>query len=501
MRYSILLLAQFFVASLFAATSSEVPFQKRESTHIKEILTAWDATNGEYLYKSMSALVMHEQQPDRPKGMNKTPFELIQSMDSQRINRLQRAASSELENERNAGQSDRYYWEDWKELLDASQCSTSRGNSNGDPHMRTFDKESYDFQNAGDYLLTASEDNTFMIQTQQVRMGSNISLNGAVAMNINGDVVEMRDIEENKGQVVFVVNGEQLPNSRADIVLPQGGVVNYQSNKKYVVKWPTGEQMAVGVRNFNGKQLYDLTVFVPECRDTYYGLLGNNDGVKNDIVAFDPDTGRELTREDMANSSEDDFGNRRRAPEYIDRKTRDSRFISRVFGREYQLDSETSIFTNQMTDIPDEIRYPQEYLSLAELTDEQIKEGLRKAREAGVADEDLYGAVYDYGHLGLEPVAYDDNYTKPSRAISKEPELTRDEASTKTANNRNNSSVRVRPTVFVGTGVRVPPVRHRGPTYRNPTQNNNSGGSATTPTRRTPNSGNQPTGRQGNGRR
>src|SRR5690554_7667887 len=81
-----------------------------------------------------------------------------------------------------------------------------------------------------------------------------------------------------------------------------------------------------------------------------------------------------------------------------------------------------------MTDIPDSVHYPTKLLTLAQLEDDQVEEGLRKAREAGVAEEDLYGAVYDYGHLGLEPIAYNDEYKAPKRStMYKEPAIDKKE--------------------------------------------------------------------------
>src|SRR5690554_7334275 len=63
--------------------------------------------------------------------------------------------------------------------------------------MLTFDGERYDFQNAGDYLLSASEDESFVIQTQLFRRNtsSSWSLNGGVVVNVNGDIVEFRGTE------------------------------------------------------------------------------------------------------------------------------------------------------------------------------------------------------------------------------------------------------------------------------------------------------------------
>ncbi|MBW7868319.1 MAG: VWD domain-containing protein [Brumimicrobium sp.] len=471
MKNILLLLTNLFVLATWANTTNPVPYQQRDSDHIKEIFTAWNATNGAYLYNSVNALVMNSEQPHRPQGLEKTPFELLQSMGDQRVDRLERIAQQELENERNAGRNEQYYWEEWLKVVKSSRCSsTSRGDSNGDPHMRTYDGESFDFQNAGDYLLTASSDNRFMIQTQQVRLNKSISLNGAVSMNVNGDQVEMLSIDEHNGEIIFVINGQQMPNVKSNFVLPQGGVVTY-ANNAHTVKWPTGEQMKVSVRKFQGKQLYDLAVNVPKCRSDYRGLLGNNDGVRNDLVARDPVTGSEIRRGEVSTTYEDIFGENRRNPVVMDRATQDLVFLSREYGSQFQLDSLSSTFTNRMTELPDEIRYPEIHLTLAELDDAQIAEGLRRAREAGVSEEDLFGAVYDYGHLGLDPVAYNDDYVAPTKTPIIEPTVTDDRAQRTTAEEAKNEIAKNAALVIIGAAAGASAVRTYPtyPTYHRPT--------------------------------
>src|SRR5690554_27634 len=470
MKYFTLILAQIFVFSMWANVQSEtVPFERKDSDHIKEIMIAWDSNKGEYLYESVSALIMKQQQPERPQGLNQTSFELLKMMDEQRIDRIDRIAATELENERKSSKGDRYYWEEWRAYIQSTKCNMSSGKSSGDPHMTTFDGENYDFQNAGDYLLTASEDNSFYVQTQQYRIKSNVALNGGVIMNINGDILEFRSVEKNGDEKMIHVNGEEIQTENTDLALPQGGIVKYERGK-HMVKWPTGEQMSVSKRTFQKKWLFDLLVYVPSCNDNYYGLLGNNDNVRNDLVAYDPETGDEITNERQANSNDDLFGANRRAPEVMSRLESELYFITRKFGAVHQLDSTTSLFPNRMTELPDSVRYPKELLTLAQLEDEQVEEGLRKAREAGVSEDDLFGAVYDYGHIGLEPVAYNDDFTQPERSTKyKEPELNKDGDGLKTdENNKTNQQIKIRPAIFIGTGVRVTPPRNRPTTSPRP---------------------------------
>ena len=470
MKKFLLLFAVLFALSTWtnAIETNPVQFKRQDSDHIKQIFEAWDKEKGDYLYESMATLVMHQQQPERPEGMNKTPFELLQTMGEERIDRLDRIATDELENEKNAtrGKRESYYWENWRAYLRDTKCGMTQGSSGGDPHNTTFDGEKYDFQNAGDYLLTSSDDNTFMVQVQQYRHDESISLIGGTTMNVNGDILEFKSVESDekaRQRKMITVNGEEVQTEGTNLILPQGGVVDYK-NKKYVVKWPTGEQMQVSTRKFQGNELYDLYVSVPKCRQDYYGLLGNNDGERNDFIIDKPDVNKDLSHDRSTYSHDELFGEGRKSPEVQDRTKRSARYIAHDFGDTHQLDEKTSLFSNQMTDIPDFVRYPSKPMSLDGLTDEQIEEGLRKAREAGVAEDDLYGAVYDYGYVGLDPVAYKDEYEKPKRTEKyKEPELEKEEENQKA----NQQPVRIRPTVFLGTGVYYPS-RPRNPRTSSP---------------------------------
>lgn len=425
MKYTLLLCINLFVFSLFSQTQpNHVPFKKQESKHIKEILKAWDNEKGIYLYNSISALVMHQPQPKRTEGVNQTPFELLQGMDIDRIQRLVRVANTELENEKAAkrGKRTAYYWQNWIKYLETTTCGMQRGSSTGEPHMLTFDGERYDFQNAGDYLLSSSDDQTFLIQTQLFRRYTNDSwsLNGGVVMNVNGDIVELKGTAKPIDGEVYI-NKKLITERNTTINLPQGGTIRLnevpKSNKnrhirgdRFIIKWPTGEQMRVAIiRNFSfGDKkenqemniLYQLYVEVPQCKKSYTGLLGNNDGIKNDLIVDDTTT---INNDRSTLSEEELFGNKRHAPEVISQRERSCLYIAHPFANTFQLDEKTSLFSEQMTAIPDSVRYPSKCVTLANASDEQIAEGLRKSKEAGIRRDEMYSTVFDYAYANIEP--------------------------------------------------------------------------------------------------
>ena len=320
---------------LAIAVPDSIEYERQDSDHIKEIMTAWDEDEGEWLYESMASIVMNDAQPMRQASVNNTTFELLQKMDDGRVDRIERVANTNLENERNSSPEDQstYYWEEWMRLLRSADCDMSSANSNGDPHMKSFDGEKFDFQTAGDYLLTSSNNQNFMIQTQQVRHNDKISVNGAAFLNVNGDEVEI--FAQNKpadmGAKTMLINGRTVENERADIILENGGIIRYQKNR-HVVYWPTGEQLQFSQRTFQNSRLLDLFVFVPGCNDFYEGLLGNNNGEReDDVVARDSETGEETTRAELNMSFDAIFGKGRNDKGNRDRQIADLNFLSRDF--------------------------------------------------------------------------------------------------------------------------------------------------------------------------
>merc|ERR1712065_90484 len=100
------------------AVPDSIEYERQDSDHIKEIMTAWDEDGGEWLYESMASIVMNDAQPMRQASVNNTTFELLQKMDDGRVDRIERVANTNLENERNSSPEDQstYYWEEWMRL-------------------------------------------------------------------------------------------------------------------------------------------------------------------------------------------------------------------------------------------------------------------------------------------------------------------------------------------------------------------------------------------------
>lgn len=469
-------LIAFLPFSFLFANENEnvVPFEKRSSDHIHEIFEAWNETEGSWLYESMAALVMNEQHPERPMDLNNTTFELLQKMDDNRKERVERIASTELENERNEAPNDQdtYYWEEWLDLLRSANCEMSDSRSSGDPHMTTFDGEKYDFQTAGDYLLTASPNENFLIQTQQVRHDEKISVNGAAFLNVNGDEIELyaQNQPDEHTNKIMRINGAVLDNEQSEVVLEHGGVIRYE-NGRNVVNWPSGEQVHFSVREFQNSKLLDLNVFAPSCRSDYRGLLGNNNGDRTDDTAVRDENGNvSSSAEDIDRSFEALFGPDRNNENNKDQQQARLNYLSRDFGDQYMLDEETSRFSNPLVDLTDEERYPTEHLTLAEMNDEELENALNKCREAGVYEEDLFECAFDYGYVGLDPITYPEYMEQSTIKERTEPRI-RNNRNVNNDNDRNVAPPRIR----IGSGVYRPRGTVRSSPRTSPTPKNRGG--------------------------
>lgn len=396
----------FFICILSNLVLANEPIKNIESSHLKEVFDAWDANVGDYVYESSMALVNNRSMPEPNANVDKSVFEYLRSMPEDRINRINRIVETQKEISRENGDDEMAEnWEKYERFIQSSRCDMNKGRSNGDPHMTTLDGKKYDFQNAGDYILTQNGER-FQIQTRQTRHNEKISVNGAMVMDINGDVFEAYvQGEESQGDgISMMLNNEPVSIGDNPMVLKNGGVLS-KVGKKYKVDFPTGEQVQFSNRTFQKSALLDIDVFVPNCREGYDGLLGNNDGnPNNDIVIRTPLENDTSNNRTWANNTHDDvFGNNRRNDDVRQRQQSDLRFISEEFGPQFLTNEDNNLFSNPWLNLPPYVMFPQEHLTLAELDDKQIEEGLKTCREKGVDEADLMGCVYDHGYVGLEP--------------------------------------------------------------------------------------------------
>lgn len=477
-----LLIALVFLFSAHAEEDEKrVPYDRKESVHIKDILLAWNKDKGVWLYESINSLVMEEQHPERERGVQKTVYEYLSEMSDNRRKRLLSSAEVSREEEREMTNSEDLYWTRWIEIIELVDCQVSQGRSNGDPHMSTFDGERYDFQTAGEYMLTESTVNNFYIQTRQVRHNDKISVNGAMAVNVNGDIVTVyaQDFPDDQIDKPIRVNGQIIENDKEPVFLPEGGVIRFM-NDRHVINAPTGEQVQFKTRNFSNSALLDIDIFIPSCSSSQQGLLGNADGSKEtDLVATD-ENGETRTPETVNRDFENIFGVGRNNDNQRNKEEQRLAFLARDFGNQFMVDTMESIFEQPIGILPEELRYPSVHLTLSDMTDEEVEEALEACRKAGIAEEDLMECAFDYGYVGLEP-DLPPVYIAPKESR----EIGLPDADPVKNNDDKNVNIRtgvgIGTTILRGMGTKPPTGTRRPSPNKTPTRTPTTGGGVRTP--------------------
>ena len=162
-------------------------------------------------------------------------------------------------------------------------CSSAAcGQSNGDPHIVTFDGLRYDFQAVGEFVTARDPAGDFEVHTrQQPFPGSRtVSINTAVAMRVSTDKVE---ISITQGRIVLLVNDKAQPLPKQTTKLKGGGTLIPLTTQLTRVQWPDGSFATLEVIGSWGLH---LTLDVANDRQgKLEGLLGNfNGNSKDDLV-------------------------------------------------------------------------------------------------------------------------------------------------------------------------------------------------------------------------
>jgi hypothetical protein len=166
----------------------------------------------------------------------------------------------------------------------ANQC----GGTNGDPHLRTFDREYYDLQSVGEFVLVRSTaGDPLEVQTRQspMRPSRHVSVNTAAAFRLGTHKVSLTLVD---GLTQVHIDGQATPVARGERALPGGGtLVSRESDTGaadgYDVRWPDGSEAAVDAIAAYGYRV--LVKLAPSRAGRVEGLLGNFDGDPTNDVA------------------------------------------------------------------------------------------------------------------------------------------------------------------------------------------------------------------------
>jgi von Willebrand factor type D domain len=157
------------------------------------------------------------------------------------------------------------------------------GDSNGDPHLSTFDRLRYDFQGVGEFVATRDPAGGFQIQVRQAPWSNSrlVAVNTAVAMDVAGNRVQ---VEAARGAPVLLVDGHGVPAESTS--LSKGGSVDVTLEgyaAVITVHWPDGS--AASVRAIGVWGLHLSVAPSAKHAGKLEGLLGNFDrDPSNDVV-------------------------------------------------------------------------------------------------------------------------------------------------------------------------------------------------------------------------
>ena len=156
------------------------------------------------------------------------------------------------------------------------------GQSVGDPHLRTFDGVPFDFQHVGEYSLSKSTKDDFVVQVRQIPIQNSraVAINQAMATKIGGRRVT---IALENAAVVFRVDGVIVTGDPPAV--KDGSITRSISGygTKYTLEWPDGTIVTAGQISH-----FALNVGVKPSaarKGALEGLFGNDDGTPgNDDV-------------------------------------------------------------------------------------------------------------------------------------------------------------------------------------------------------------------------
>lgn len=262
----------------------------------------------------------------------------------------------------------------------------SQGVTWGDPHIITFDGATYNFQQAGEFILTKSTVDNFEIQVRQQPWDGTsctVAENSAFAFDVNGETVSV--YVENPGlQTVIGGHVVTLPDD-TPYSLPDGGsVTNNSAAATETISWPNGTTAAV---NYGGGFYLTLNLAVASSEKGHLvGLLGTDNGdVANDLVTSG---GQVLPYPAIANDTSTLYG---------------------TFSNGWRLTQADSLFTyaaGQSTTTFDDSTFPCQIENLGSLSDAQLTSATATCTAAGVTREPfLDGCVLDVAATGTDSVA------------------------------------------------------------------------------------------------
>ena len=161
------------------------------------------------------------------------------------------------------------------------------GSATGDPHLTTYDGVAYDFQAAGEFVLTNDSDGSPHVQARLRPVADrDVSVISAVATELNGTTVTL----DARDEQMLTVNGTERSLETGESLAVGDGEI-FRTPEKYIVVYPgADDEVDDGDSRLEATVAYDrLDVVVKPNRtavDSMTGLLGSPDSNPGNDLAL-----------------------------------------------------------------------------------------------------------------------------------------------------------------------------------------------------------------------
>lgn len=373
----------------------------RDYAPIRAELQSWDPVRGEWLAESMLAISRNQPIPDRTFPEDFTPSEMLRMVPS--TNRQNISNTVEANRTSQKGTVNGEVWTHMSGFMSTPNCKLASGRSYGDPHLSTFDGKSFSLQTVGEFVLTKSASGNMEVQTRQRADGDDFSLNTAVAMNVAGDrVCIYADIKPDADfSNPLRVDGQSIRMTNSTYYLAHGGNIRLTGDK-YVVTWPTGENVTCEISRRSKFDFINITTQIYPCAPGgYEGLLGNANGRADDDIntrnnVYDYASANRFNtvfngpNATMSNEAE---------KEYLV-------YLAKEFGHAWRVTPMTSLFDygpGQNTEYFTDYTFPRYHRTVRDLSQQQRDRARRDCENQGIRGNDLDGCIFDGAYVNIPP--------------------------------------------------------------------------------------------------
>lgn len=385
-----LILATFclvFVNQTFAQETSRFD---SDFEAIDQELQSWDPVRGKWLGNSMRAMSSGQPIPDRTFPEDFSPGEMMRLVPESNMSNIRIITQANSQNSTDL--LGRQRWNRMNSYVSRPNCNLVMGRTYGDPHLKSFDGESYSFQTVGEFVLASSNNGQMEVQVRQEPQRDDFSLNTAVAMQVGGDRIGIyangrRNTNFNSP---VLLNGFPLQVSTRTYYLPHGGTIRH-SGKNYTVTWPTGEKVSVDMRRSGSMNFMNVAVQMYPCAsNNISGLLGNANGSRRDDYNI---RGGAITGI-FGGSSNNNMEKERQA------------FLAKDFANYFRITPTTTLFDyefGQNTMSFTDYSYPRVYRSISNMPVGARTTARTNCERAGLTGAELRACMYDNGYLNIPP--------------------------------------------------------------------------------------------------